>query len=171
MRAAVQSMSESCTRVAAYVTQNLATPGPPPRPLPAAAPADSGRRPPPRQLRRTRPAKPAAKPARPAPSPASQLPNPGPAGHQPAKPAAPDTSRPIGRLRSCARWLGFRGRFCHWRYIWNYRASAARIPVLCLPGEWGRRDGDRPQGAREPGTAAEGREAQRSLLHLACTLK
>ena len=68
MRAAMQSMSGELHRVAAYVTQNLATPGAPPAALPATAPA-------------ALPAEPGTRPARPAAKPTSEAAAP-PAGHQ-----------------------------------------------------------------------------------------
>jgi len=153
MRAAAQSMSGELHRVAAYVTQNLATPGAPPVALPATAPHAPPAGP------ATRPARPAAKPARP--------------DTKPARPAARPATKPASRQAKVMRKMAFAiaavsviGAISgttelalHGFPFFVLRANGAGA------GETGPNEPVNPELPQKAG------EVQCSLLHLGCTLK
>ena len=161
MRAATQSMSGDLHRVAAYVTQNLATPGAPPAALPAAAPAALPAEP------ATKPTRPAAKPVRPGTKPAR------PAARPATKPAVQPAKKPAGRQAKVMRRMAFAiatvsaiGAIAgttelalHGGPFFALRANGAGA------GETGPREPVNPVLPQKAG------EVQCSLLHLACTLK
>jgi hypothetical protein len=172
MRAATQSMSGELHRVAAYVTQNLATPGAPPAALQAAAPAALQAAAPaaPTTEPAARPARPAAKPARPTTKPEARPARP---TTKPAKPAAKTTTKPAGRQSKVMRKMVFAiaavsaiGAIAgttelalHGGPFFVLRANGAGA------GETGPKEPVNPVLPQKAG------EVQCSLLHLACTLK
>ncbi len=158
LRATVLAMSDELSRVAAYVTQNLATPGAPPAAVPAAAPA-------------ALPAGPGTRPARPAPG--RQADQRSPPGTRPAKPAAKPTTKPASRQAKVMRKMAFAiaavsviGAISgttelalHGGPFFILRANGAGA------GETGPKEPVNPELPKKAG------EVQCSLLHLACTLK
>ena len=172
MRAATQSMSGELHRVAAYVTQNLATPGAPPAALQAAAPAALTAAAPAALTTEpaTRPARPVAKPARPDTKPAARPARP---TTKPAKPAAKPATKPAGRQSKVMRKMvfaiaavsaigavaGTTELALHGGPFFALRANGAGA------GETGPREPVNPVLPQKAG------EVQCSLLHLACTLK
>jgi hypothetical protein len=167
MRAAAQSMSGELHRVAAYVTQNLATPGAPPAALPATAPnalpAGPG----------TKTARPVAKPARPGTKTARPVAKPARPGTKPASPVARPTTKPANRQAKVMRKMAFAvaavsviGAISgttelamHGFPFFVLRANGAGA------GETGPKEPVNPELPQKAG------EVQCSLLHLACTLK
>ena len=170
MRAATQSMSGELHRVAAYVTQNLATPDASAAllaPAPAALPAEPA----------TRPARPAARPttkpaARPTTKPAAR-PTTTPAARPTTKPAARPKTTAAGRQAKIMRRMAFAiaavsviGAISgttelalHGFPFFILRANGAGA------GETGPKEPVNPELPQKTG------EVQCSLLHLACTLK
>jgi hypothetical protein len=160
MRAATQSMSGELHRVAAFVTQNLASPGAPPAALPATAPDALPAGP------TTRPARPVAKPARPGTKPARP-------GTKPARPVARPTTKPANRQAKVMRKMalaiaavsvigaisGTTELALHGFPFFVLRANGAGA------GETGPKEPVNPELPQKAG------EVQCSLLHLACTLK
>ena len=154
MRAATQSMSGELHRVAAYVTQNLATPDASAAllaPAPAALPAE-----------------PATRPARPAARPTTK-----PAARPTTKPAARPKTKAAGRQAKIMRRMAFAiaavsviGAISgttelalHGFPFFILRANGAGA------GETGPKEPVNPELPQKTG------EVQCSLLHLACTLK
>ena len=162
MRAATQSMSGELHRVAAYVTQNLATPDASAAllaPAPAALPAEPA----------TRPARPAARPTtKPAARPTTK-----PAARPTTKPAARPKTKAAGRQAKIMRRMAFAiaavsviGAISgttelalHGFPFFILRANGAGA------GETGPKEPVNPELPQKTG------EVQCSLLHLACTLK
>ena len=165
LRATVLAMSAELSRVAAYVTENLTSPGQPASPplrqadpqtraIPAQRPAEPAARP------TTKPdTKPSARPARP--------------GTKPAKPAARPATKPVSRQSKVMRkmaWAiaavsvigaisGTTELALHGGPFFVLRANGAGA------GETGPKEPVNPELPQKAG------EVQCSLLHLACTLK